>query len=128
MQKPNNYMPTWKTRWTRDARVAPKFINRELKEATFLSPGRKPAVTIPHTRTVVSPRFFKLIASEKILDNINVIVLTICKNMLNRKIAHFRLSSVAQKRCMLSAPQLQTIPSRRLSHVRVHFTRAFVPR
>ena len=31
--------------------------NRELKQATFLSDGRKPEVNIWHTRTVISPRF-----------------------------------------------------------------------
>ena len=36
------------TRWTRDARV----LNRELKQPTFLSHRRKPAVNISHTRTV----------------------------------------------------------------------------
>ena len=31
--------------------------NRELKQATFLSDGRKPEVNIWHIRTVISPRF-----------------------------------------------------------------------
>ena len=35
--------------------------------------------------------------SEKRLNNINVV----CEDKLNRKTAHFRLPSVAQKRCML---------------------------
>ena len=49
---------------------------RELKHATFLSHGRQPEVNISHARTVVSVKFFKIIvsASEKILNNINVVV------------------------------------------------------
>lgn len=51
-------------------------VKRELKHATLLSHGRQPEVNILHVRTVVSPRYIKLIvpASEKRLNNINVLV------------------------------------------------------
>ena len=44
---------------------------RVLKQATFLSHGRKPAVNISHANTVVSHTFS---TSEETLNNINVVV------------------------------------------------------
>ena len=51
-------------------------LNRELNQATFLNLGQKLEVNVSHARTLVSPTFFKGIASasEKILNNIIVAV------------------------------------------------------
>ena len=54
--------------------LAAVFVIRELKQATFLSHGRKPKVNISRARTVVPSRLSKLPSLWLILNNMNSVV------------------------------------------------------
>ena len=76
--------------------------NIELKQATFLSHGRKPEANFSPSKTVVSPRFSYY--SSLLVKRFLTIQMRQCEDNLKSKTAHSQLPSAAQKGRVLKLP------------------------